>query len=68
MFMKTIDSSNIGNVERAITVLAGAFIMYKALSGGKKQIFPAITGALMILRGVTGHRPASDLTTKLIGR
>jgi uncharacterized membrane protein len=53
-------SVNVGKVERIASIIAGAALVYKGLTGkkDKQQIPLAIAGGYLIFRGATGHCPA----------
>ena len=54
-------NANVGTVERVLMVAAGSYLLYKALSGNKKNASAAMIGGTMLARGVTGYCPIYDL-------
>lgn len=46
---------NVSNAERAISVLAGAYMLYDALGKKKKSLPEALLAGYMVLRGATGY-------------
>lgn len=58
---------NIGDLERAISVLGGCYLLYDALKN--KRSIPEIgAGAFMLYRGLSGYCPASHAGEKLFTR
>lgn len=52
---------NIGETERTICAIAGGLLtLYGITRNSKLGIFPAAAGALLILRGATGHCPVTE--------
>ncbi len=61
---------NVGKVERIAMVAAGAYLLYKSLSGPKKNVGQTIAGGTMLMRGVSGYCPvyqAMESSPKLSG-
>lgn len=48
---------NVNKRERIISVIAGSFLLYKALTGKKRKLKKAMTAALLLFRGYTGSCP-----------
>ncbi len=48
---------NMNKNERIISVIAGSFLLYKALSGKKSKIKKTLTAATLLYRGYTGACP-----------
>lgn len=46
---------NISNSERAVSLLAGAYLIYDALSKKDKSISEAMLAGALLYRGITGH-------------
>lgn len=55
---------NVSNLERLLTVAAGSFLLYRALSGKKKNIAQGITGGTLLARGLSGYCPMYDMAGK----
>ena len=51
---KACHKSNVGTTERAISVAAGAFFLYKAITGKRNWLNGAL-GAALLGRGATGY-------------
>lgn len=51
---------NVGNTERIISVAAGSFFLYKALTG-KNNWLNGLLGAALLGRGATGYCGAYDV-------
>lgn len=51
---------NVGNIERIISVLGGAFLTYKAIQKPKSGwMAGGVAGSYLLYRGTTGYCPAS---------
>lgn len=55
--MERESNINVSKSERIISVLAGSYFLYRALTREPKQYAVAAPAALLIYRGVTGHCP-----------
>lgn len=55
---------NISNLERMFMVAAGSYLLYRSLSGKKKNIAQGITGGTLLARGVSGYCPVYDMASK----
>lgn len=53
--------ANVSKLERIVMVAAGSYLLYKALSGKKKNIPKTIVGGTMLARGISGYCPAYDM-------
>jgi uncharacterized membrane protein len=52
---------NVSTPERILMVLAGGYLLYRALKkDDKRKITEGITGGTMLLRGISGYCPAYD--------
>ncbi|MGV3461195.1 MAG: SRPBCC family protein [Flavobacterium sp.] len=58
---------NIGDLERAVSILGGAYLLYHGLRK-KHSVLEVIAGGLMIARGATGYCPASAAGQRLMHR
>lgn len=58
---------NIGGLERAVSILGGAYLLYHAFKKSR-SVPEAIAGGFMIARGATGYCPASHAGHKLMHR
>lgn len=61
---------NVGKIERIAMVAAGTYLLYKSLSGPKKNVGQSIAGGTMLMRGISGYCPvyqAMDSNPKLSG-
>jgi uncharacterized membrane protein len=50
--------TNVGTAERIVMIIAGSYLLYRALSSNKKNLSQTITGGTMLARGATGYCPA----------
>jgi uncharacterized membrane protein len=55
---------NVSKIERILMVAGGTYLLYKALSGKKKNITQGIAGGTMLARGISGYCPVYDLAGK----
>jgi len=55
---------NVSTIERVAMIAAGSFLLYKALSGKKKNFTQGITGGTMLARGISGYCPVYDYAEK----
>lgn len=60
--------SNIGDLERIISIVGGAYLLYDALKKGKRSIPEIGAAGYMIYRGVSGYCPAGDAGKKLFSK
>ncbi|MFT3796197.1 SRPBCC family protein [Flavobacterium sp.] len=60
--------ANVSPLERMIMVAAGSFLLYRSLSGKKKNIGQGIAGGTMLARGISGYCPVYDLTNNEGGK
>lgn len=58
---------NIGSLERAVSILGGAYLLYHAFKKSR-SVPEAIAGGFMIARGATGYCPASQAGHRLMHR
>lgn len=58
---------NIGGLERAVSILGGAYLLYHAFRKSR-SVPEAIAGGFMIARGATGYCPASEAGHRLMHR
>lgn len=54
--------ANVSTLERMLMVAAGSYLMYRSLSGKKKNIAQGIAGGTMLARGISGYCPIYDVT------
>ena len=59
---------NVDNLERIVSLLGGAYLLYDALKKEKRSIPEIGAAAYMIYRGVSGYCPALNTTQKLLGK
>ena len=59
---------NISDIERIISILGGAYLLYDALKKNKKSIPEIGAGGYMIYRGISGYCPAGDAGKKLFSK
>lgn len=52
--------ANVSTVERILMIAGGSYVLYKALSGNKKDIMKSTLGGSMLLRGISGYCPIYD--------
>jgi uncharacterized membrane protein len=50
--------ANVGKAERILMIVAGSYLLYKALSGPRKNLKQSIAGGTMLARGASGYCPA----------
>ncbi|MDV6168778.1 SRPBCC family protein [Flavobacterium sp. DG1-102-2] len=60
--------SNVTDLERIISVLGGAYLLYDALKKGKRSIPEIGAAGYMIYRGVSGYCFAGDVSKKLFSK
>ena len=56
---------NVGKLERMLMVAAGGYLLYRGLTGTKKNVAQSIAGTTMLARGVTGYCPVYDAVEKV---
>lgn len=54
--------TNVSTLERMLMVAAGSYLMYRSLSGKRKNIAQGIAGGTMLARGISGYCPIYDIT------
>lgn len=54
--------ANVSTLERILMVAAGSFLLYRSLSGKKKNITGGIAAGGMLARGISGYCPVYDVT------
>lgn len=55
---------NVSKLERILMVAGGTYLLYKALSGKKRNITQGIAGGTMLARGISGYCPVYDLAER----
>ena len=56
---------NVSTPERVLMILAGGYLLYRALQkNDKKKLTEGLTGGTMLLRGISGYCPAYDAFDK----
>ncbi len=53
-------SPNVSKLERIAMIMAGSYLLYKALSAKNKSIPQTIAGGTMLARGISGYCPMYD--------
>ena len=51
---------NVGRIERMLMVAAGGYLLYRGLTGSKKNVAQSIAGTTMLARGISGYCPVYD--------
>lgn len=62
------EKKNIGDLERIISLLGGAYLLYDALKKDKRSIPEIGAAGYMIYRAVSGYCPAGDVGKKLLSK
>lgn len=52
-------SKNLGDIERVLSIVAGSILAVAALRGQRRRPMSALSGAAMVVRGLSGYCPAS---------
>jgi uncharacterized membrane protein len=62
------EKKSIGDLERIISILGGAYLLYDAIKKEKRSIPEIGAAGYMIYRGVSGYCPAGDVSKKLFSK
>ena len=54
--------TNVSTLERIFMVAAGSYLMYRAITGKKKNVAQGIAAGGMLARGISGYCPVYDVT------
>jgi len=64
----TPGEKSVGDIERAISIIGGAYLLYNALNKEKKSLLQTVAGGFMIYRGVKGFIDNVKVNDSALGK